>query len=301
MKRIINTFILGISIVGMSSCLKDKNVNLSGDDSPAVVEWSTSTSDIPASPANSTYPLYVRSYAIAPSVDVPFVVNYTGTDAANEDVTLTLGINSGSIAQYNNERLTVDLEETHLELLPSSYYTLPTTVVIPKGQHKATVIAKLKTNLFTDADFSKQYVLPISITAASGNTTISRNYGTVLYQLGAKNAYDGNYNANGTITFPASQASSNRSWTNRNKAVTTVNATTCRVEAADLGTSSYYMNMRINADNTVTITSAQGAATSTLQNDGACTYDPATKKFTLNYKYIGGTGDRKIAETLTLK
>jgi hypothetical protein len=275
MKRIFNLLMLGGAIVSMSSCLKDDNANLKGGDSPAVVEWSTTAGDVPVSPANSTYPLYVRSYPIAPSIDVPLVVNYTGTDVANDDITLTIGLNTSAIAQYNNERKTVDLEDSNLELIPSNYYTLPTTVVIPKGQHKATIIVKLNSSLITN--FDKKYILPVSILSASGNTTISKNYGTLLYQIGAKNSYDGTYRHTYTSTLG--------NGTNTVRLVTT-GANTVRLDPGLLGVYTNAQTLTIDpATNLVTVSMTTLLP---ITNNPASKYDPATKTFTVKYTSNGG-------------
>lgn len=199
MKRYLTIIIIlsAVIVTGLTSCLKDNEVILDVSKSPSVVEWSTSTSDIPISPSGSTYALYQRSYPVAESIDVPLTVNLTGSGTAPVDVVLTLGVKADAVAQYVQERHDRDATDVELEVLPSRLYEIPASVTIPKGQNKATVIVKLKTASFTDDDFNTSLILPVSIT----NTTygnLSGNYSTVLYQLGVKNKYDGNYTVTAT-------------------------------------------------------------------------------------------------------
>lgn len=206
MKRILNTFILGVAIVGMSSCLKDKNVNLAGDDSPAVVEWSTTLFTTPSSPATSTYSLYTRDLSIAPSASFELTVNLTGTEAASDDITLQLGVNTPAVAAYNKERLDVDQEVTNFVAMPANLYSMPTSVVIPKGSNKAKITLTFKTDQF---DFNTAYALPISIVSASNGVTVSGNYGTILLNVGAKNKYDGVYKLVGRLSGVTDRSTAN--------------------------------------------------------------------------------------------
>ncbi|MBE7177683.1 MAG: DUF1735 domain-containing protein [Mucilaginibacter polytrichastri] len=191
MKNIIKTSLV-LSIALFSSCLKDDSANLTPDNSPAVVEFSTIT-DIPASPVGSVYPLYVRAYELAPSVDMPLTVNYTGGKSAPEDITVNLAVKAGAVTSYNDE------QHTEYEDLPTDMYTLPATVTIPKGQRKANIIVKIAIDKF---DLSKSYILPVSITSAS-SANVSSNYGTILVSINAKNQYDGEYEATGTLVDQA--------------------------------------------------------------------------------------------------
>jgi len=152
-------------------------------------------------------------------------------------------------------------------------------------------------------DPSKHYAVLLKITNFGGFTAMHDGAGTagdiILVTLGVKNIYDGDYSADGGIQFPP--GGTDRTWTGRTKTLTTIDATTSSTEAGDLGGSGYIMYLKVNADNTVTVTPAPSAPNQTIQNNGDCTYDPATHTFNLNYKYIGGSGDRKINDILTLK
>ena len=153
-------------------------------------------------------------------------------------------------------------------------------------------------------DPSKHYAVLLKITNFGGFSAQHAADGTsqdiILVTLGVKNIYDGDYKANGIITFPDGGPAP-RPWADRAKTLTTIDAATSITEAGDLGGNGFFMYLKVNADNTVTVTPAPSSANQTIQNNGDCTYDPATHTFNLNYKYVGGSGDRKITETIALE
>jgi hypothetical protein len=178
--------------------------------------------------------------------------------------------------------------------LPAADFTIPSnTVNIPAGQLTASYVINVTT---ANLVLGTKYMLPVAIKDAQGQPI--NYYKAVYYIINVASKYQGDYTANGSIAFP--NPASDRTWSARAKSLTTIDGNTVRCEAADLGGSNYFMNLKVNSDNTVTVTSAAGAANQTIQNNGVCVYDPATKTFTLNYKYVGGTGDRRIAETIAL-
>lgn len=198
MKKYFSIIAFAASVISLTGCLKDDKANLQPNNSPAVVEWSTSvTKDAPISPSGSTYALYQRSYDIAPSVNTSFEVNYTGGSAAPEDITVNIGLKEDAIQQYNDERLSRDRVVSNLVLLPATDYVMPSSVVIKKGERKATVTLQIKSALITD--FNTTFALPLSITSLSKGT-ISGNYGTIIVQTSVKNPYDGVYKFSGLAT-----------------------------------------------------------------------------------------------------
>ncbi|MCF0064995.1 DUF1735 domain-containing protein [Dyadobacter chenwenxiniae] len=180
--KIAGLFLFGVAI---TSCLKD-DMNLDPDTSTNVVEFKNPSSFV--SPSGSTYSLYTQAFDLAEENDYAVTVSYSGASVAPEDIRVTLGLDTAAITQYNTE------QETHFDLITPDLYTMPTEVTIPKGQRTATVNIKVRSSKF---DFSKAYVLPISIVSASTGT-VSGNFGTILLSLNAKNKYDGNYTVTAT-------------------------------------------------------------------------------------------------------
>ncbi|MCD0489208.1 DUF1735 domain-containing protein [Pedobacter sp. MC2016-14] len=185
-------------------------------------------------------------------------------------------------------------KKTNYYVLKPENYSLPQpTVNIGAGLKSVTFPVVIKPNTITNTDVI--YALPITIKDANG-LDINSEYGKHMILINIKNQYDGNYYAAGTLSFPPPQEG--RGWTNYAKTLTTINGTTSKTECADLLTSNYIMRLTVNADNSVTVTPEPGSANLTIANNGVSTYNPATKTFTLRYKYVGGTGDRTIEETL---
>lgn len=255
------------------------------DNSVNVIEFKNPSSFV--SPYGSKYALYTQAFNLANENDYPITVSYSGAHVAPQDITVNLGTDPAALNQYNTE------QSTHYDLIPSNLYSMPASVVIPRGQRTVTVDLKLKSNSF---DFSKNYVLPIQIQSASTGT-VSGNFGTILLNVNAKNNYDGTYRSTGYFTHPT--ASSSRA-IDKDKTLATVNFSTVVTEFADLGGSGWLMWLTVNADNTVTITPKGSTASGVIQ-EGVNKYDPSTKTFTLNYKYSGSGGFRVVTETIKLK
>ncbi|PWK72980.1 uncharacterized protein DUF4361 [Mucilaginibacter oryzae] len=297
-KHINKRFIPALAIVmGLSSCLKDKNPQLDFSKLKPVVEISvpiTTDTGVPSPDNSGDGAPNTFSFAfVASSTAIPYQipVNYAYSKTS-PGVNVTLAVDQKVLDSYNN------IEGTDYQLLPAANYSIPNLKVnIASGTQVAYLpISFVNTNTGLSGD--KSYALPIKITDASG-TEISGNYGSVVILLTIKNQYDGSYLADGSIAFPPPTAG--RSWSSLKKTLKTVNPTTSKTDAADLGGSKFYMRLQVNADNSVTITADPSSANLTIQNNpskGASTYDPATKTFTLHYKYVGGSGDRVIDEVI---
>ncbi|WP_439557671.1 BT_3987 domain-containing protein [Dyadobacter sp.] len=293
--KIAGLFLFGIAV---TSCLKD-DMNLDPDTSTNVVEFKNPSSFV--SPSGSTYSMYSKSFDLAPEADYPVTVSYSGAHVAPQDITVTLGVDTAAVSQYNAE------QEEAFDVIDPSLYTIPATVVIPKGQRTAQVMIKVKPSQF---DFSKNYVLPIQIKSAS-SANVSGNFGTILLALKAKNIYDATYESTGYVYHPTAPRA-----VHADKHMETVSPNTVKVELGDLGGSGYFANVTVDPKtNKVTITPAAGAAGAPYtQFDTALpspytpqwadagkannTYDPATKTFYLRYGYMGGNGWRVTEEIL---
>lgn len=70
-------------------------------------------------------------------------------------------------------------------------------------------------------------------------------------------------------------------------------------DCADLGSSGYRVRLTVNEDNSVTVTGL--GKTPIVEPNGESTYDPDTRTFTLNYKFEGTGGYRKVYDLLTVK
>ncbi|PRY36970.1 uncharacterized protein DUF4361 [Spirosoma oryzae] len=222
-----------------------------------------------------------------------FDVNVASPTPPTQDVTITMAVDQATLDAYNSAN------GTSYQLLPSSLYQISSlTPTVKAGSRLAPVTVALYSGsdkvpdpgAYNDA----AYALPLKITSATNNVAVSSNYGSKIIFPKIRNQYDGTYLAKGTFTHPVNGARS----INREKTLSTINLTTVQTEFADLGGSGWLMQLRVNSDNTVTLTPKGSASTATVQF-GTNTYDPSTHTYTLNYKYAGSGGDRVISETLT--
>nr|WP_293835980.1 DUF4361 domain-containing protein [uncultured Arsenicibacter sp.] len=214
-----------------------------------------------------------------------FNVNIASPNLPSQDVQLALGINQSALTTYNNQNGTA--------------YTLPTagtyqittpSVTVKAGTRMAPVTVQINTGSIKPTD---QFAIPVSITSATGGVTVSGNYATKIIFIKLRNNYEGSYQATGTFTHPTAGARA----INEQKTLQTIDLTTSETNFADLGGSGWTMWLKVNADNTVTLTPKGSSSTATTQF-GENRYDPATRTFILNYKYPGSGGDRVVNERI---
>ena len=234
-----------------------------------------------------------------------------------KDINVTVGIDTTNFNKFNNSN-----NNSYL-LLPSNSYTIPNnTAVIKASTRNGVVIIKFNTK---QIDFSKNYVLPIIITDASGYT-VSGNFGSTMYSIIEGNQYMGLYQSVGTrimgsnsypindlkylfdlssiIGFQGSYPTAGG-----NGAVLPVGFVGNKVVANAADQTVYLtigqqMDLTVNPDNSVTVSNDNlygfGVQTYTLLS-GTSSYDPVNHVFHLSYGFIDGfTGDSSVvSETMT--
>ena len=126
------------------------------------------------------------------SQDVFFRVNYAATTVAPADIVVTLAYDAAALAAYNAANPMATYQK-----FPDSIYTFTSTSVTVKAGQSYSDAIKL-TMFPPKIDPSKNYMLPISITGASG-VNISGNFGTIYYHL-IGNCLAGSYNVVGLRT-----------------------------------------------------------------------------------------------------
>ena len=287
MKKLLNLFVAGSMALGLTSCLKD-------DEHFTDFAGTAPIIDIPSSAFYGVTANQGLAIQTAP-VSYSFNVNLSGPQTLGQDVTVNLAVDPALLAKYNADN------KTAYTLLPATFYQFTTTATtIKAGQRLAPVALTFSSGADKIPDpvayNEANYALPVRITGASNNVGVSSNYGYKLILLKLKNQYDGTYAATGTFIHPVNGARN----INLEKALQTIDLRTVLTDFADLGGSSWQMLLTVNADNTVKLTPTGSASKATTQV-GINKYDPATRTYTLNYKYPGGGGDRVISETLTRK
>ncbi|WP_266367576.1 BT_3044 domain-containing protein [Tellurirhabdus rosea] len=273
-KQLITLLCAGTLLSGLSGCLNDKGYTdlINAENAQPVVSIFGGQSGSKVLGVDlSTTPVDTKL----------FDVNLGSPSKLGQDVTVTIAVDPNL------------LKGTTYELLPTNTYSIPATqVVIKAGQRDVPFSVKFNTSLI---DLKKSYALPLTITSANG-AVVATNLKDVVFGIKVNNIYAGKYQATGTFTHPTAGPRA----INREKTLATIDATTSETEFADLGGSGWTMQLKINADNTVTLIPTGSSNTSTKQS-GVNKYDPASKTFTLNYSYPGAGGDRVVTETITRK
>ncbi len=284
MKRIIKSgLILFATVIGLSSCLEDKGytdiINAVGAE-PIVSIF-----------GNAGGSLQTGKFKIDTLVEVKYQVNLGSVNTLDKDVALTMGVTTAAtdFLKATNATRTAAGDDPYVAL-PTSAYTL-VNPVIKAGTRDADFSVRVK--LPKTLDLSKEYVIPVGISDASG-LKISSNLGFMnIFVGGTPNRYDGTYQSTGYFSHPSAPRA-----IDREKHITTIDKTTSETEFADLG---LIMWLKVNKDNTVTIIPKGGAAdlAGPFEQPGVNKYDPATQTFTLNYQY--NVGSRVITETIKKK
>jgi hypothetical protein len=115
--------------------------------------------------------------------------------------------------------------------------------------------------------------------------------------IGVANQYAGNYQVTGVFDHPTAGPRA----INREKFLNPIDAYTCMTYVGDLSgyEPDYNILIIVNPDNSVTVKADEGATEVIMTAGEPNEYDPATGIFTLNYYYVGGTGNRVISEVYT--
>ena len=128
----------------------------------------------------------------------------------------------------------------------------------------------------------------------------------IIIELKVKNAYEGDYYASGErILYAGPTLASGIASIfdiDTDKYLYTIDQNTVETDVADL-IGGGWMFLEVNpVTNDVTVKPSTLSPTFLLSNNGLCKYNPATRTFTLNYKYFNAAGNlRTIVETIALK
>lgn len=297
---------MGVLATGLSSCLKDDT--MIGPDSPGaiknVIEFANP--DYINSPTSSIYPVYVKSFDIAPTGKLTLTVNYAGVDDAPQDIQVKVALDPAVLAAYNAkivkdardsatelgedpDEAEADVQGDLFEALDPALFSLGNLdLVIPAGKRTATLDVDLKPDQFS---FDKNTALAFKIVSASTGA-ISGNFGSIIVQIGAKNAYDGTY------TLKTSAATSLVPNANKTVTLATVSATTVKLSPGLLGSYTNEVTYTIDpATNGVRVTCPSLGVQE--PQDARSKWDPATKTLTVFWKQ--GNGGRTFEETFTYK
>jgi hypothetical protein len=228
--------------------------------------------------------VFLSYAATLPSVENPVVVNVASPKPLSTALDVTLKVDDAALTSYNVKHATT------YSLLPATAYSIANLKVnIPANQRTANLAVTLKPNMITD--FSKQYVLPITIVDASGQKI--SNYRTVYYVVGVKNAYDGKYTVTGSAVREGDPVLSGPFAAQEFSLITAgpyavdMSKTAVWASGSGIGGIGPFRLTLNPTTNAITVTDAVNAAV--VNNpDGINKYDPATKTFQISVYW--GTG-----------
>ncbi|WP_231491625.1 DUF1735 domain-containing protein [Pedobacter sp. Leaf170] len=291
MKKIIFNSLLALTIATtLSSCLKDSVTDLDPSKGVNVIEFANPAAIVKT---GAPYSLYTFAYATTETPSLPITVSYSGPqEFAPQDITVNIGLAPAStIDTYNTA-----IGTTYSMLNGNGFTFTGTSVVIKQGTNKATFTIPLKPGQF---DFSKQEVLPITISSASSGV-ISGNFRTILLNVNAKNAYDGIYTPqegsfvqrySNPTTPTTGDALNGPTGTNPDVTLTTVSLTTVQIGNLRWSGGSSGVggidNLQATVDPATNLVTMKALGNATLANipGSVNRYDPATKTFTLNFDW----------------
>lgn len=291
MKTILSLLAFAGVAVSLTGCLKDDEhyVDVKSTPNPVVQFPTTANSGL-----EDTHGFDIQTTPVS----YTFNVGVSSASPTGQPITATVAIDDALLKQYNADN------GTAYKLPPASLYSILTpTITIPAGQQFGMVTVNLVTSKDKVPDAggfnNAGYVLPLSIKTVSGaNAIVGGNYASKLILLKIKNQYEGDYRSTGYFAHPTATSRN----IDRDKTLITIDGNTSQTEFADLGTGAapWFMRLRVNADNTVTVTPVvpTGATGETLKQTGTNRYNPATRTFTLSYRYTGSGGDRVITEKI---
>jgi hypothetical protein len=268
MKQIKNKY-LGLLLVAglvfsLSSCLKNGKYYVDFSKGAPAVE-------LPLAAKYVNGP-FAAAFDVAPTPTTYYaVVNVASVDIPSSPVTAKLQLDQAYLDQYNSDN------GTSYELLPDSAYSIPSfDATIPAGHRQDSLPIMINT---TKVAGGHQYVLPLTIASASVNIS---NWNHLMINVTTKNQWDGVYYAAVHLVHPAVTGDFSGPTT-----FSTVNANTVNTNLGVYPLFGADMNITINADNTLTLTS--DAVSDIVQVPNGNYYDPATKTFYFDYGWGGGT------------
>jgi hypothetical protein len=171
MKNIIKWVFPMLCVVGLSSCLKNKNDQPDFSGTTPVVEIPVNS---PMGDGSVNSLSTTIDKADTPSKYI-FYVNYAASSTKSTDINVTLSINPSLIANYN----AAHAGDKPILVIPTGAATFPLTVTIPAGQRRAQVPVTITSSALAG---ETTYGIPVSITDASGEV-ISRNFASVVVKV----------------------------------------------------------------------------------------------------------------------
>lgn len=283
MKKIIILYSALLALL-TSSCIKEKyDIDFTDNTKRIITEFTDAKNDI-----NSLAVEYSEQF-----IETDLTELQIFRSEFNSDVQVKIALNNAIIDNYNLQNQTA-----YAPLPAGSFNIASTDLVISPATRKTKVRIRIKPSAITGGN----YAIGLSIAQVSQGE-ISSIYKDILIEVKVKNDYEGSYEASGwRILYSGSSNQTPiaaEAPIDKSKYLYTVDRTTVETEVADLTTAWMYLQIDPNTNEVTVLPSTSNDSFASLENNGPCTYDPATRTFVLNYKYYNAAGAlREIQETL---
>jgi hypothetical protein len=208
-----------------------------------------------------------------------------------------------------NKSVQVKIAENNALVVAAGYSTLPPGAYsILSYEYNLTPTTRklpVRVRINPSALVGGSYAIGLVIQQVSEGE-ISQNANEIVVEVKVKNDYEGDYHATGLrLLYAGSTIGSgiaSQFDIDDDKYLYTIDQNTVETDVADL-IGSGWMFLEVDpATFNVTVKPSTISPTFLLSNNGPCKYNPATRTFTLNYKYFNASGNlRTITETITGK
>ena len=294
--------LIAFAMFTLSSCLKDEGFE-NGTYGMGGFAGGTFVA-VPAA-ASSPYSIALESKSGNQPLEL-FSVNYENVDKAPEDITVTFAKDDAAVTAVGG-----------LTLIPASALTFTSanpTVTIAKGTRVSpNFTCQINTGTL---DPTKNYGLAFTISSVSkSGVAIPANLKTVVYKIALKNDLDGIYQiVSGLVTrynapgVPANDALSGSLAGNSDVHLITAGVNELDIPASGTGSFRWSGNggiggidgLRLAVNRTTNLVTWSCATNATLTNwaGKVNNYVPATKTFTLNFRWNPATTPREYTVVL---
>lgn len=301
-KNITRLILPGMLLFSFASCKKDQAYKQTTDSKDNAVVYIQQA---------ITYPQALTIFPLADTARTLSInASFGAVGLPQDNIDITFAANNKALDSINTIRVNAGLSP--YEKFPADAYTVDSWNASIQGGTLSSNLVNIK-YYSKKFDPRKSYLLPISIQDASGymvNSDLKTVYlvvAKVEFNAGAyaSNGVRNNYAANGTFAS-ASNYSTDKTLTQYVDPLDPASVQFDIDKVANLGANQIagtIFRVKVNADLSVTVYGQLGPGApivnmAGLQND----YNPATKTFTLNYKYTNTNGTyRVMTETLAKK
>ena len=250
--------------------------------------------------------------------------DYNRNIVVGEGLNLKAGIMFSGLIDNNKDRIVKYVIDPSVisigtkTVMPSNYYTLTngTEFVIPKGEHQGYVGIEIDSTAFLadPKSLTGEYVLPFRLTSSSDVDSINSMKDLMVVSVSYWAKQHGNYYYSGQTVRTSGATVETLTYTNTStisesiRQLTTVGPKAMLVKAdATVGSKdpgkgkfAFHIEAPSAGSGDVVVSAAPGSAIQ-LSPNGTSSYDAASRKFFLKYKYTDGAYSCEATDTLVFR